>query len=200
MLVRVDVDTQNGFCHPKGGLYIPGAEKILPDVARLNREAEDRGFPLVGSVDTHESFSREFRENGGIWPVHCVKGTWDWLKADGTLPKRFLILCPSSDERNRERSNVAFYFEKDIYSMFDNDNAGPVLERLAGPGIVFQVYGVATEHCVRATALAIRERFPDSRVQVLVDAIAAVERPAGEQALADMKSRGIELVGSKELP
>ncbi len=39
-IVRVDVDTQHGFCHPKGGLYVQGAEAVLPVVARLNAQAE----------------------------------------------------------------------------------------------------------------------------------------------------------------
>jgi nicotinamidase/pyrazinamidase len=196
LIVRVDVDTQNGFCHPKGGLAVHGAEKILPLVGRLNREAEERGYRLLGSVDTHESYSAEFQENGGPWPVHCVKGTWDWLKAPETLPKRFLIVAAAHYERALERPDVALYFEKDLYSLFDNPNAEPIVRELAARGARFQVYGVATDYCVKAAALGIRQRAPAARIQVITDAVAAVTPPGGEQALAEMRAKGIELVPS----
>ena len=122
-IIRVDVDTQHGFCHPKGGLYVQGAEAVIPVVARLNMQAQERGYALLGSVDTHESYSAEFKENGGIWPVHCVKGTWDWLKAPETLPKRFLVIAAARYELPFDREDVALYFEKDRYSLFDNPNA-----------------------------------------------------------------------------
>ena len=86
MLIRIDVDTQNGFCDPAGGLHVKGAERALENVARLNRDALAHGAALVGSVDSHDFSSPEFRENGGPWPTHCVKGTWDWLKPAGVLP------------------------------------------------------------------------------------------------------------------
>ena len=193
-IVRVDVDTQHGFCHPKGGLYVQGSEAVLPLVARLNAQAQQKGHVLLGSVDTHESYSKEFQENGGVWPVHCVKGTWDWLKVPQTLPRRFLILASARYERPLEREDVALYFEKDLYSLFDNLNADPLVRRLGEQGATFQVYGVATDYCVKAAALGIRERCPDSRVQLVEDAVAPVTAEGGEQALAEMKAKGIELI------
>ncbi|HEY3449101.1 MAG TPA: isochorismatase family protein [Myxococcales bacterium] len=198
-IVRVDVDTQHGFCHPKGGLYVQGAEAVLPVVSRLNAQAQALGHVLLGSVDTHESYSKEFKENGGVWPVHCVKGTWDWLKVPETLPKRFLILAAARYERPLERDDVALYFEKDLYSLFDNLNADPIVRRLGEQGAAFQVYGVATDYCVKAAALGIRERCPNSLVQLVRDAIAPVNREGGEQAIAEMKAKGIELVDSADV-
>lgn len=196
LLVRVDVDTQHGFCDPKGGLYVPGAQKVLPLVARLNREAQERGFRLLGSVDTHESYSAEFKENGGPWPVHCVKGTWDWLKPPETLPQRFFIAAAARYERPLDRPDVALYFEKDLYSLFDNPNADPIVRGLAAQGARFQVYGVATDFCVKAAALGIRERAPKARIQLITDAVAAVSPQGGEQALAELRARGVELLPS----
>ncbi len=198
-IVRVDVDTQYGFCHPSGGLYVPGAEKVIPLVARLNRDAEERGLRLIGSVDTHESFSREFKENGGSWPVHCVKGTWDWLKVPETLPRRFLILAAATYRELPDRPDVALYFEKDVYSLFDNPNAEPLVRRLAEQGAVFQVYGVATDFCVRAAALGVRLRARPARIQLVEDAIAAVNEQGGREALAELMANGVELVRSSEL-
>lgn len=197
-LVRVDVDTQHGFCHPDGGLYVNGAEKVLPLVAKLNAQAQEKGHVLLGSVDTHESASKEFKENGGIWPVHCVKGTWDWLKAPETLPRRFLIVAAARYERPFEREDVALYFEKDLYSLFDNPNADPIVRRLGAEGAAFQVYGVATDFCVKAAALGLRERCPGARLQLVLDAVAPVTREGGEQALAELKARGVEFISAQE--
>jgi nicotinamidase/pyrazinamidase len=199
LIVRVDVDTQHGFCDPKGGLYVAGAEKVVPVVARLNRDAEERGYRLIGSVDTHESFSREFKQNGGVWPVHCVKGTWDWLKVEPTLPKRFLVLAAASYSSLPERSDVALYFEKDIYSLFDNPNADPLVRALAAQGATFQVYGVATDFCVKAAALGIRERAQKARIQLVEDAVASVTPEGGRQALAELGAASVELVRSKDI-
>lgn len=193
-VVRVDVDTQHGFCHPKGGLYVQGAEAVLPVVAKLNAQAEVMGYALLGSVDTHESDSREFKENGGTWPVHCVKGTWDWLKVPETLPRRFLVVANARYERPFDREDVALYFEKDLYSLFDNLNADPVVRRLGEQGALFQVYGVATDYCVKAAALGIRERCPHCKVQLVRDAVAGVTREGSEQAVAEMAGKGVEVV------
>lgn len=193
-IVRVDVDTQHGFCHPEGGLYVQGAQEVLALVARLNAQAQERGHVILGSVDTHESFSAEFQENGGIWPVHCVKGTWDWLKAPETLPKRFLVVAAARYERSLERDDVALYFEKDLYSLFDNPNADPIVRRLGGEGALFQIYGVATDYCVKAAALGIRERCPACGIQLVTDAVKPVTSGGGEQAIAQMRSAGIELI------
>jgi nicotinamidase/pyrazinamidase len=198
-IVRVDVDTQHGFCHPKGGLYVAGAEAVLPIVARLNAQAQDLGYVQLGSVDTHESCSKEFKENGGVWPVHCVKGTWDWLKHPETLPRRFQIVADARYERPFDRADVALYFEKDLYSLFDNLNADPIVRRLGAQGACFQVYGVATDYCVKAAALGIRERCPSCRVVVIEDAVAAVTREGGGQAFAELKAKGVELVKAAEV-
>src|SRR5262249_22706503 len=116
--IRVDVDTQHGFCDPKGGLYVRGADRVIENVSRLNRHAAERGIALIGSVDTHDYATPEFRVNGGIWPVHCVKGTWDWLKVPATLPPRFRIVGrdPTDVARASDGGRAALFFEKDVYS------------------------------------------------------------------------------------
>jgi len=182
MLVRVDVDVQNGFCDPSGGLYVQGAEAVVARVAALNADAMARGIPLLGSVDTHDFASREFTTNGGPWPVHCVAGTWDWLKPAATLPARFRIVgrAPTDAVKDFEDGRVALYFEKDAYSLFDNENVPAVLARLEeiargrGARLRFEVYGVATDYCVKAAVEGLLERGYD--VSVVRDAVCAVDK------------------------
>ncbi len=198
--VRVDVDTQHGFCEPRGGLYVKGAERVIADVARLNRDALARGIPLIGSMDAHHYRSAEFRENGGPWPAHCVRGTWDQLKVPATLPERFRIVpweARVDVAALADEWRAALYFEKDAYSPFTNPNFVAALDLLWGRGPGggpprFEVYGVATDFCVRATALDLRRR--GAPVAVLLDATAPVSEESGEQAVREMREAGIEIV------
>jgi nicotinamidase/pyrazinamidase len=66
-----DIDSQLDFLYPSGALYVPGAERIVPAIARLNRYASQHGIPVVSTTDAHTENDPEFR----IWPHHCVAGT-----------------------------------------------------------------------------------------------------------------------------
>src|SRR5580704_16678956 len=75
--VFFDIDTQIDFVYPAGALYVPGAERILPTVAELNRRA-----PLViSTMDAHSEDDPEFK----IYPHHCVVGTTGQQKPASTL-------------------------------------------------------------------------------------------------------------------
>ena len=79
--VFVDVDTQIDFLFPAGALYVPGAERLLPAIARLNHFAAAQGIPLISTADAHSENDPEFRQ----WPPHCVAGTTGQLKPAETL-------------------------------------------------------------------------------------------------------------------
>jgi nicotinamidase/pyrazinamidase len=51
--VFFDVDSQLDFLYPAGALYVPGAERIVPAIARLNRFAGERGIPVISTMDAH---------------------------------------------------------------------------------------------------------------------------------------------------
>ena len=51
--VFVDVDSQLDFLYPAGALYVPGAERIVPAIARLNQFAAGRGVPVISTTDAH---------------------------------------------------------------------------------------------------------------------------------------------------
>jgi nicotinamidase/pyrazinamidase len=94
----------------------------------------------------------------------------------------------------------ALYFEKEVYSLFANPNAEAVLRGLVvrmQPKPRFVVWGVATDYCVKAAALGLRERGWDT--VVLTDAIAPVDIDGGTAALAEMKAAGIQLASSADV-
>ena len=66
-----EVDAQADFMLPGGKLYVPGAEKIIPNIQRLVRGAMDAGIFLVSSGDAHPEGDPEFAR----FPPHCLRGT-----------------------------------------------------------------------------------------------------------------------------
>jgi len=206
--IRFDIDTQHDFCRPNGALYVKGAEEVIPLVARLNTEAQAHGIPLFGSVDTHIPHDMEFKQYGGPWPSHCVKGTEGWLKSPTTLLGDFRFI-PDSDEDspynvsgdavlyslNAMKGRV-FYFEKSLYSFLANPYAVPTIDALVqfSGYKTFEVYGVATDYCVKEAVLGLRERWPSSRVRVVLDACRGVAKDTTEAAIREMQEAGAVMV------
>lgn len=208
--ILVDVDTQFDFCHPEGALYVRGAEKLPFD--RLVSRAVETNTPIVGSVDSHAFDAWEFAgapeagPNGERpnFPAHCVKGTSGWLKMPGTMvPRtRFVPNVRTSDadlaalvERNAPH---ALMLEKEVYSLFANPNADAVLARVVRGDARFVVFGVATDYCVRAAALGLLDWIGRTgrkgEVLLVADAIAAVDRHGGENAVAECVAAGVQRV------
>ena len=225
-IIRVDVDTQVGFCLPEGNLYVPAEEHVLANIRRLVTDAVDKGYPLIGCVDSHAYDAWEFIDNGGPFPAHCVKGTSDWLKISGTLPPRFRFIPmsegklvigeDSAESGNRDYDvsrfvaeacdGVGLYFEKEVYSAFANPNAKAMLEGLVekfgGPSaVLFQVFGYCSgDFCVDAFAKGLADC--GYTVQVILDATAAIDTPDnGMDGLAysreTLRTAGIEVVDTR---
>src|SRR5579862_3955942 len=79
--VFFDVDTQIDFLYPAGALYVPGAERIVTAIARLNHYAAAHGIPLISTMDAHSEDDPEFK----TWPSHCVAGCAGQRKPQATL-------------------------------------------------------------------------------------------------------------------
>jgi nicotinamidase/pyrazinamidase len=161
-------------------------------VAAVNREiaaATLAGATVVATQDWHPARTPHFVTDGGPWPVHCVGGTWG---ADLSPA----LALPEAAPRVRKGANG-----EDGYSGFTmrdpqtGQTAPTELEallRTAGVGAV-AVVGLATDYCVKATALdAVRLGF---RTVVLTDAVAAVDvQPGdGDRALDELRDASVEL-------
>ena len=162
--VFVDVDTQIDFLFPAGALYVPGAERLLPAIARLNHFAAAQGIPLISTTDAHSENDPEFRQ----WPPHCVAGTIGQLKPAETLVANQIIV------------------EKQALDVFSNPSFPALLERLAADRYV--VYGVATDYCVRCAVTGLLAT--GKPVSLVTDAIAAVDPAAGERTIDEFMARG----------
>jgi nicotinamidase/pyrazinamidase len=70
------VDVQNDFSDPAGGLYVRGGEDVVDPVNVEVAAAQNAGATVAYTQDWHPESTPHFAKDGGIWPVHCVGGTW----------------------------------------------------------------------------------------------------------------------------
>jgi len=186
----VVVDVQNDFADPHGGLFVRGAQRILPIVNANVLAAEAAGAFVVYTQDWHPEVTPHFAKDGGIWPVHCVAGTWG-----AELHPDLLVLGPVIHKgANGEDGYSGFTMRHPVTSeTIPTGLEGLLRER--GVERVF-VCGLATDYCVNATALdAIELGF---ETLVLGDAIAAVnlQRGDGRRAIDEMSAAGVEVVAA----
>ena len=185
----VVVDLQNDFADPAGGLSVNGGDAIVPLVNAHVREAAESGGLVVATQDWHPDSTPHFAKDGGIWPVHCVGGTWG-----AELHPAFEL--PAEAPRVRKGSNG-----EDGYSGFTmrdpttGEEIPTELEALLRERGVERVVvcGLATDYCVKATALdAARLGF---ETVLLGDAVAAVnlEPGDGDRALDELRAAGVSL-------
>ncbi len=198
-LVFVDIDTQFDFMDPQGKLYVPGAEKLQENLRRLTEIARERGILVIATADNHPEDAEEFAE----WPPHCVMGTPGQLKMPYTSfanPFRVPWQEPPKAEEIPLEGQVII--EKNALSCFTNPSCDPYLRRVAkelsgDEPVTFVVYGVATDYCVRAATLGLRERgYP---VMVVEDAIAGVSEETTKQALEEMRRAGAQFVTTDQV-
>lgn len=187
--VFFDVDTQLDFLYPAGALYVPGAERVVPAIARLNRFAAEHGIPVISTADAHFEDDLEFRQ----WPHHCVAGTLGQRKAEATLLARSVTI-PNPTSPNRPCDLVVegaaqIVIEKQTVDAFQAPNLERVIERLGGDRFV--VYGVVTEVCVHHAVRGLRRL--GKAVTVVTDATQTLRAEDSARALAEMQSGGATL-------
>ena len=197
------IDVQNGFC-PGGHLPGPEGDQVVPVINDLI--ASGNYDLVVASQDwhpaNHGSFASqhpgkqpfEMGELGGkpqmMWPDHCVQGTND---ADfhpdlNTAAIRHV---------QQKGQNPAV----DSYSAFrDNDQSAftGLADYLKGQGVTdLDVCGLATDYCVKFSALDAREMLPGVNVRFIADASRGITAVGVVQAKKEMADASIAIVQSK---
>jgi nicotinamidase/pyrazinamidase len=182
------VDLQNDFADPAGSLYVRGGEDVVAVANAEHAKARAAGATVFYSQDWHPEHTHHFVTDGGIWPVHCVQGSWGAefrpdLVVDGAVIRK------GADGR-------------DGYSAFSvrdprtGEREGTELEHmLREHGIErLVITGVATDYCVVETVSD--ARMLGFEVDVVADGIRAVDlQPGdGERAIRRMRDAGAELV------
>lgn len=173
------VDVQNDFC-PGGALAVGEGDAVVPV---LNRLAGQFGT-VVATQDWHPANHQSFKEQGGIWPVHCVAGE----------PGAAL-------HADLDQSAIDLYVRKattptqEAYSGFDGTDLAAQL-RARGVERVY-VGGLALDYCVDATALDARKAGFDT--YVISDATRAVFPEQSAEKEAGWRAAGVKTVTSDEI-
>ena len=178
MTVFFDIDTQNDFVLPAGALYVPGAERILPGIVRLNQCA-----PLVVStMDAHCECEDEFHN----WPPHCVAGCIGQQKPSATLlPNRVVVGTKPGLPSIAGAQQILL--EKRKLDLFSNPNLPELLISMNADEYV--VYGVVTEYCVRHAALGLARW--GKPVTLVTDAIRAIDEASAEATFREFRDLGV---------
>jgi nicotinamidase/pyrazinamidase len=180
------VDVQNDFAEIDGSLYVKGSEAVVPVIKAEIEKARRADALIIYSQDWHPETTRHFAKDGGIWPVHCVGGSW------GSQFHRDLIFVEESEIIRKGTGG------EDGYSAFSvrDPHSGATfptelesalrrrdIERLA-------IVGLATDYCVKETALDARRLGFEVRVVRLGIGAVDLHSGDGERALAAIVAAG----------
>jgi nicotinamidase/pyrazinamidase len=185
------VDVQNDFTEG-GALGVEGGDAVAEGISRmLLAHAADYDI-IVASRDWHDPdsdngghFARGEPDHVQTWPVHCVAGS-----------------AGADYDPGLDVASVTHHVKKGqgspAYSLFEGttDDGTTVEELLDRYGIVdIDVTGIATDYCVRASALDAIAR--GRHVRVLTDLVAGVDAGSSDAALAELAHAGAELVSAQ---
>ena len=188
-----EVDVQRDFMLPGGNLYVPGAEKLLPNIRRLTDAARQGKVFLVSHGCFHTPNDPEFK----TFPPHCVKGTTgSELVPEALTGKVARVPNEASAKLPADLSQYQqILLEKQTLNIFESLHAEELIQRL-GSQPEFVVFGVVTEYCVSFAARGLRER--GRRVAVVQDAIEMLKPEDGEKTIAEFQRIGIRLTTTDE--
>ena len=197
------IDIQNGFC-PGGNLAVAEGDQVVPVANSLIDSG--RYDLIVASQDWHPAGHGSFAsahpgkapfdmgELSGkpqmMWPDHCVQGTRDAEFHPG-------LKTSAIDHVQQKGQNPAV----DSYSAFrDNDQTAltGLADYLRGKGVTeLDICGLATDYCVRFSALDAVDMLPGVKIRFIEDASRGITAEGVADAIADMRAGGVEITDSK---
>ena len=180
-----EVDTQADFMLPGGKLYVPGAERLLPNIRRLTDAARQGRVFLVSHGGYHTKDDPEFQ----TFTPHCIKGTEGAAFVPEALTDK-VVTVPNEATATLPRDFAhcqQILLEKQTLDIFQSRHVGKLVERFS-EDIEFVVFGVVTEYCVRFAAKGLLDR--GRRVSVVQDAIETLKAEDGERTVAELQGMG----------
>ncbi len=188
------VDMQNDFGHPDGSLFVACSDHIVGAINDQIERTATAGGTVVLTQDWHPASTPHFIDDGGVWPTHCVAGTWGAALVDGLDPNH------RTSAVVRKGTNG-----EDGYSAFSMREPGGHIDIPTGlAGLLHErgidrvvVVGLATDVCVAATAVS--AAAAGFETTVLWDATRPVYADAdtAERVLADLDDANVTVIGAR---
>ncbi len=188
-----EVDTQRDFMLPGGKLYVPGAERLLPNIERLTDTARQGKVFLVSHGCYHVKDDPEF----STFPPHCIKGTPGAGFVPEALTERVLTVAndPSVVLPHDLSAYQQILLEKQTLDIFASEHADELVAKLPRDG-QFVVFGVVTEFCVRLAVKGLLDR--GRRVSVVRDAIETLNPQDGQRTISNLQARGVQFITTNQ--
>jgi nicotinamidase/pyrazinamidase len=188
-----EVDVQRDFMLPGGNLYVPGAEKLLPNIRRLTHAARQGRVFLVSHGCFHPANDPEFK----IFPPHCLKGSNGSELVPEALTDKVVRVenDPAANIPEALSSYQQILLEKQTLNIFESRHADALVQRL-GNHAEFVVFGVVTEYCVSFAAKGLLER--GRRVAVVQDAIETLKPEDGQKSVAELQRLGARFITTEQ--
>jgi len=199
------VDVQGDFTTwKKGSLAVSGADAAFVDkIRKATKALSKKGYTIFGTQDWHPADHVSFHTNHAgkkplevikinertqvLWPPHCVQGT----ENASVLVNNNLFLAIVKKGKDKDY---------DSYSGFQDDGGAKTeMNRILKKNGIRNlfVYGLATDYCVKATAIdAVDAGYKVSLIEGLSKGVAP---ETSEKALQEMKDRGITILKELEL-
>jgi nicotinamidase/pyrazinamidase len=184
------VDVQNDFADARGSLSVRGGAEIVPQINAEIATAQAHGAVVVLTADWHPAHTPHFLQDGGIWPVHCVQFTWG---AD--FHPDLSLGGPVIYKGEHGEDGYSGFTMRDpsagltVPTQLDATLSAAGIKRIV-------VVGLATDYCVKATALdGVRLGYETA---VLLDCVRAVDLVAGDgqRALEELAAAGVIVIGA----
>jgi nicotinamidase/pyrazinamidase len=193
ILIFWEVDTQADFMLPGGKLYVPGAERLLPNIRRLTDAARQARVFLVSHGCYHTQDDPEF----ATFPPHCIKGTAGAAYVPEALAERVITVAnePTTALPRDLSTYQQILLEKQTLDIFESRYADKLVERLDHDA-QFVVFGVVTEYCVRFAAKGLLER--GRRVSVVRDAIETLNAEDGKRTISELQALGASFITTEQ--
>ena len=184
------MDVQNDFADPEGSLSVAGGEATIPIVNATAWAAIRAGAFVAYTQDWHPEHTPHFAQDGGIWPVHCVADAWG-----SAFHPLLEVVGPSVHKGADGEDGYSGFTMRDPITGTEIPTELDALLRVRSIERVV-VCGLATDYCIKATALDARRL--GYATTVLLDGIAAVNLALGDgdRALEEMRTAGATLTRS----
>ncbi len=183
----VVVDVQNDFADPAGSVAVHGGQALITGINEEVQRAATAGSVIVYTQDWHPESTPHFAKDGGTWPVHCVAGTWG-----AEFHPELQVVGRAIRKGQQGEDGYSGFQMRDPTSGEETPTELEPFLREAGVSSVV-LCGLATDYCVKATALdAVRLGFATT---VLAKEIAAVnlEPGDGDRAIEAMRAAGVQV-------
>jgi len=178
---------------PGGNLYVPGAERLLPNIRKLTNAARQGRVFLVSHGCYHTKDDPEFQ----TFPPHCIKGTPGSAFVPEALTDK-VVTVPNEASATLPRDLSRYQqilLEKQTLDVFESRHAAKLLKQF-GDDIEFVVFGVVTEYCVRFAAKGLLDR--GRHVSVVQDAIETLKAEDGQRTAAELQALGARFLTTDE--